>query len=174
MDRFHLAKCIPALTTCMLMGCMVKATPVAELAHYPVDGLEGLIARDGVTLDANDSYDGGGALRLEVSREKTIRLYETGDLDVENARLVYRAKLRTENVRGRVYLEMWCQFEGRGEFFSRAVESPLSGTNGWATQETAFHLRQGENPINVKLNLVIEGPGTVWIDDIHLVQGPLG
>lgn len=36
-----------------------------------------------------------------------------------------------------------------------------------------FFLQKGENPDNVKLNLVIEGKGTVWIDDIHLYKGPL-
>jgi hypothetical protein len=43
----------------------------------------------------------------------------------------------------------------------------------WVTQETPFFLKPGENPDNVKLNLVIEGKGTVWIDDISLVKGPL-
>ena len=28
------------------------------------------------------------------------------------------------------------------------------------------------NPSDVKLNLVIEGKGTVWIDDVRLLAGP--
>jgi hypothetical protein len=38
---------------------------------------------------------------------------------------------------------------------------------------TPFFLKKGENPENVKLNLVVDGVGTVWIDDIQLIRGPL-
>jgi hypothetical protein len=31
----------------------------------------------------------------------------------------------------------------------------------------------GENPDNVKLNFVVNGTGTIWIDDIRLLKGPL-
>lgn len=68
---------------------------------------------------------------------------------------------------------MWCQFSGKGEYFSRALHAPLSGSNEWTTQETPFFLKKGENPSNVKLNVVINGSGTVWVDDIRLIKGPL-
>ena len=78
--------------------------------------------------------------------------------------------MRTENFVGRAYLEMWCWFDDRGEFFSRDLYSPLTGNVDWSSEETIFNLKKGENPDNVKLNLVIEGKGTVWIDDIHLLE----
>jgi hypothetical protein len=40
-------------------------------------------------------------------------------------------------------------------------------------QETPFFLKKGENPDNVKINLVVNGKGSVWIDDIRLVKAPL-
>jgi hypothetical protein len=40
-------------------------------------------------------------------------------------------------------------------------------------EETPFFLKKGENPDNVKLNLVINGKGTAWIDDIRVLKGPL-
>ena len=46
-------------------------------------------------------------------------------------------------------------------------------TTDWSTQQTPFALKQGENPTHYKLNLVIEGKGTVWIDDISLLKTPL-
>jgi hypothetical protein len=39
--------------------------------------------------------------------------------------------------------------------------------------ETPFFLKRGEKPDNVKLNVVINGTGTVWIDDVKLLKGPL-
>jgi hypothetical protein len=68
---------------------------------------------------------------------------------------------------------MWCGFTGKGEFFSRGLQRPLSGTMEWTTVEIPFFLQKGQNPDNIKLNLVVNGKGTVWIDDIKLIKGPL-
>lgn len=156
----------------LLAGCSPPVAQVSELARYPIADLEGVIARSDVELDREVTSDGNGALRIRVDGPTTLRLFETGDLDVEDARLTYQARLRTEGVEGRAYLEMWCVFEGRGEYFSRNLDAALSGTNAWSTQETPFFLQKGENPSRVKLNLVIEGKGTVWIDDVRLLAGP--
>jgi hypothetical protein len=144
-----------------------------ELKHYPIESLEGLITRADVVIDKDITSDGNGSLRITADQPTTIRLYETGDIDAENVRLTYQAKVRTRDIQGKVYLEMWCQFTGRGEFFSRDLSSPLSGTTDWSAEETPFFLKKGENPDNVKINLVIDGRGTVWIDDVHLFKGPL-
>jgi len=141
--------------------------------RYPLDSLEGVITKSGVELDKAVSSDGGGSLKIVATGPTVVRLFETGPLDVDNARLIYQAKLRTEGVEGSVYLEMWCRFPGLGESFSRGLDRPLSGTTDWATAETPFFLKEGQKPDNVRLNLVINGKGTVWIDDIHLLKGPL-
>ena len=144
-----------------------------ELKRYPVDSLDGVIARTGLVFDKEISSDGNGSIRIATDGPTTVRLYETGDLDVEDALLTYQARMRTEKVEGKAYLEMWCQFPGGLEFFSKDLESALSGSTEWCTEMTPFFLKQGENPVNVKLNVVIEGKGTVWIDDIRLSKGPL-
>lgn len=154
-------------------GCTKKDTQVVELKQYPVDSLTGIITQDGVSFDKQITADGNGSLKITAAQPVTFMLYETGDIDIENARLTYRAKLKTENLEGKAYIEMWCRFPSKGEFFSRALQSPVSGTIDWSSQETPFFLQKGENPDNVKLNLVIDGKGTVWIDDIRLVRGPL-
>jgi hypothetical protein len=87
--------------------------------------------------------------------------------------LIYQAKVRTENVVGKVYLELWCNFPGKGVFFSRGLHTPLTGTTNWTSEETPFLLKKGDNPDNIKLNLVIDGKGTAWIDDIRLIKVPL-
>jgi hypothetical protein len=100
-------------------------------------------------------------------------LYEVHNLAVEDARLIYQARVRTEGIVGQVYLEMWCHFPGKGEFFSRGLQNSLTGSNEWVTMETPFFLKKGEKPDSVKLNLVVNGKGTAWIDDIRLLKGPL-
>ena len=165
--------CIALTVQIFVPGCSKPPSAIMEVKHYQIESLEGLITRTDIGVDKEITSDGNGSLRITANQPSTIRLYETGDINVENARLTYQAKVRTEGIQGKVYLEMWCQFTGKGEFFSRNMSTPLSGTTDWSTVETPFFLKKGENPDNVKLNLVIEGKGTVWIDDVHLLKGPL-
>jgi hypothetical protein len=148
-------------------------TTATELKNFPVDNLEGVISKSDVLLDKEISSDGNGSLKITVTKPTVVLLYEVKDIDIENARLIYQARVRTEKIEGQAYLEMWCHFSGKGDFFSRGLQSPLTGTTDWTTVETPFFLQKGENPDYVKLNLVINGKGTVWIDDIRLIKGPL-
>jgi hypothetical protein len=159
--------------TLLVVGCSKPSTQVTELRHYPLNDTEGILTVSHVTFDKRISSDGQGALRIGATKPTVVRLFEVRELDVENARLIYQAKVRTEGVDGQVYLEMWCHFPGKGEFFSRGLQTPLTGTTDWTIEETPFFLRKGEKPDVVKLNLVIDGTGTAWIDDIRLLKGPL-
>lgn len=40
-------------------------------------------------------------------------------------------------------------------------------------QETPSSLEKGQYPDNVPLNLLVDGSGTVWIDDVRLLSAPL-
>jgi hypothetical protein len=162
-----------SLVLALASGCSPASGSEEILAEFPIDSIDEVITRSGVTIDSEISADGSGSLRVEATEPTTVRIVEIEDPSVENARLIYRARLRSEGLVGKAYLEMWCIFPGLGEFFSRALHSPLSGTNEWTSQETPFFLKQGQDPSTVKLNLVVEGKGTVWIDQIVLAKGPL-
>jgi hypothetical protein len=150
-----------------------QGSDVTELEAFALDDLQGLITQSGVSIDKAISSDGNGSLRIDSTEPTKIHLFDTGDIDIENARLIYQAKVRTENLEGQVYLEMWCHFPVKGEFFSKGLMNPLTGTTDWTNLETPFLLKKGENPDNIKLNLVITGKGIVWIDDVRLVKGTL-
>lgn len=159
-----------SLAVALSLSCS-PATPIEEIVFQnPVSDLTGVLTQSGVEFDGRTTSDGTGSLKIHVTEPATIRLYEAGDVDVENARLLYRARIRTEGVQGRVYLEMWCHFPGQGEFFSRALHAPLTGTTDWTSQETPFFLEENQNPDQIKLNIVIDGRGTVWVDDVVLVR----
>ncbi len=160
-------------TIVLVLGCTQQLAEITELKHYPIDSTEHLISITDLHLDRSISSDGNGSLRATVTKPTVLRLFETGNIDIENAQLIYRAKIKTENVDGSVYIEMWCSFPTKGEFFSRVLQSPLSGSMDWSTQETPFFLQKGQNPDNVKLNLVVNGTGSVWIDNIRLMKRPL-
>ncbi len=149
-----------------LLACGSPPGPPETVRSYPLRSMDGVLTQDGVAFDSSQSSDGNGSLRIDTAG--SVRLFETGDVDAEKSRLIYSAKLRTEKLDGRAYLEMWCSYPGHGEFFSRALHAPLTGTTGWISQQTPFVLQAGQDCDNVKLNVVVEGSGTVWIDDIRL------
>jgi len=172
-ERVTILFCLVLTLFILCAGCSQPPDTVTELKRYQLDDMDGIISRTNVAMDRTVSSDGNGSLRITVNQPTTICIFETGAVDAHNARLTYQAKVRTEGLEGRAYLEMWCQFTGRGEFYSRGLASPVSGTANWSSQEIPFFLQKNQKPDNVKLNLVIDGKGTVWIDDIRLFKASL-
>ncbi len=127
---------------------------------------ERTITQDAVRLDED-------SIRIESAGSRTVRLFEVKDPGAQQCVLIYRAEMKGEKVEGRAYLEMWCCFPGRGEFFSKGLHQPLSGTSAWARFEIPFYLKRGEMPDLIKLNLVVEGGGVVWLRNIELLKTPL-
>jgi len=115
----------------------------------------------------------GDAWRVKTVNDRTVRLFEIPDPDVEQCILTYRAQMKTEAVRGRTYLEMWCRFPRGGEFFSKGFDNALKGTNDWTSCEIPFYLKKGQNPDLLKLNLVVEGEGEVWLRNVQILYTPM-
>jgi hypothetical protein len=120
------------------------------------------------TIDRNLVVDGDAWL-IECDESRTVRLFELADPAPDNCLLFYRATMRAENLSGRAFLEMWCRLPGRGEFFSKGIHQPLRGATGWSSFEVPFRLRKGQRPDLIKLNVVVEGAGRVWIKDVELL-----
>jgi hypothetical protein len=113
-----------------------------------------------------------GAWQASCTSTQVFRVFEVPDPRVENCIVLYQAKVKTEGLRGRAYLEMWCRFPGQGEAFSRGFDNVVSGTTGWVNCQTPFFLKAGEKPDLIRLNLVVEGPGKVSLKDIRLEATP--
>ena len=128
--------------------------------------LDATITKEVITSDSN------GWL-VDVEETQTIRLFEINDPQVENCMLTYRADIKTENVKNRTYLEMWCRLSSQGEFFSKGFHNSLKGSNDWGTYEVPFYLKRDQRPDQVKLNLTVEGSGKVWMRNIELSYTPL-
>jgi hypothetical protein len=152
---------------CLVLGPQVSATEIHRLNLDNADDLGTT-----VSVDPKIKIEGKGAIRILTKWPTTICLDQISKLNLENTRLVYQAKVKTENLEGAVFLEMWCQV-GAGQYFARGLNSTVSGTTDWRTIETAFMLNKGQNARAVTLNLVINGMGTVWVDDVRLSEQPL-
>ncbi len=130
-------------------------------------GTDDTLSRDCVTAEQD-------AWVVDAAEQQTVHLFEVKDPMVEQCTLAYRARLKTEGLAGRAYLEMWCRLPGRGEFFSKGLHQTVKGTTDWGSYEIPFYLKKGQRPDLIKLNLVVEGTGKVWIKDVELLMTPLG
>jgi hypothetical protein len=130
-------------------------------------------AADQPTITQSSIRAEQGAWRIDATGKQTIRLFEVEDPAVEQCLLTYRAELKAEGLNGHAFLEMWCRLPGQGEFFSKGHQQAVSGTVNWARYEIPFYLKRGQKPDLIKLNLAVEGPGTVWLRKIELLKTPL-
>ncbi len=173
MARGMVAMAAIVAVAALFAGCGKRAGQVEELKSFPLDYPGGLLTQSNLEIDTTISADGKASLKITAPDTTVVRLYEVSGIDIENARLIYQAKLRCKDLTGKAFLEMWCHFPGTGEYFSRGLQTPVSGTMDWITAETPFLLKEGEKPDIIRLNLAIAGKGDVWIDDIRLLKAPL-
>src|SRR2546428_244346 len=125
------------------------------------------------TLNRDRITVAGEGWLVDSTEQQTIRLFEIQGPQVERCLLTYRAKMKTDSLAGGAYLEMWCRLPGRGEFFSKGLQQKASGTTDWASYEIPFSLKKEERPDLIKLNLVVEGKGKVWLKEVQLLKTPL-
>jgi len=126
-----------------------------------------------VASDPVVKAEGKASIRIETSWPVTVCLGAVAGPDIENARLVYRAKVKSDLAGQRIaFLEMWAHVDG-GQYFSRGMNDVVQGTSDWKTIQTPFMFEKGQKPEKVTLNIVINGTGTVWVDDIVLSREPL-
>jgi hypothetical protein len=124
-----------------------------------------------IQTDSQEKAEGKGSIKITTQWPTTICLGEVASLDVENSKLVYKAKVKSD-LDGTAFLELWAHVGG-GQYFSRGMNDVVSRKTDWKIIQTPFLFEKGQRPEKVTLNLVINGRGTVWIDDIVLSKESL-
>ena len=147
--------------------------------NFPISNIEEIITRSGVSIDNDITSDGNGALFVDAASLVTVELFELEQENFKNKRLTFKAQMRsedlksTEDMRGISYIELIALFPDGEELISRGPRVPVSGTTDWRLADTVLYLDSGHAPDSVKLNLVVEGQGKVWLDDASLEVIPL-
>jgi hypothetical protein len=124
-----------------------------------------------IQADSNTKIEGKASIQVVTLWPTTVCLGQVTGLDVENSRLIYRAKVKSD-IEGAAFLEMWAHIEGR-KYFSKGMNNPIKGNSDWQKRQIPFIFHKGQQPSRVTLNLVVNGIGTVWIDDITLLKESL-
>jgi hypothetical protein len=124
-----------------------------------------------IETDPRVKIEGKGSVRITTKHPTTVCIGEVTGLDIEDAALIYKAMVKS-NLEGGAYLEMLVHVGG-GQYFSKGMNDPIIGESDWRLLQTPFIFQVGQNPGKVLLNIVINGKGTVWIDDVVLSETPL-
>ena len=161
---------IIATAVALVLLILIPSAIGQELQRLPLDSASSLGTT--VLTDPAVKKEGKGSIKISTLGPTNICLGIVQPLKVENARLVFQARVKSENLEGAAFLEMWCEVGG-GRYFSRGMDSTVAGTMDWQILQTPFFLQAGQQVNRVTLHIVINGRGTVWVDDVVLFKEPL-
>ena len=152
-----------------VLALIASSTWAEDLKKLSLDDASAI----GTTIqsDTEVKAEGKSSIKITTLWPTIICLGEVKGLDIEGAKLVYKAKVKSD-LEGTAFLEMWAHVSG-GQYFSRGMNDVVSQKTDWKTIQTPFLFQKGQKPDKVTLNLVVNGRGTVWIDDIVLSKEPL-
>jgi len=148
---------------------VVSSTQAEDLKKLNLDNAS--VIGTTIQTDTQVKAEGGGSIKITTQWPTTICLGEVKGLTIEGAKLVYKAKVKSD-LEGTAFLEMWAHVAG-GQYFSKGMNDVVSQKTDWKIIQTPFLFQKGQKPDKVTLNIVINGKGTVWIDDIVLSKEPL-
>ena len=157
------------IITLILMTLVSSLTMAADLKKLPLDDAAAI----GTTIqtDLKIKTEGKGSIKITTLHPTVVCLGEVAGLDVEKAKLIYKAKVKCD-LEGGAFLEMWVHI-GKGQYYSRGMNDFVTKKADWKTIQTPFIFQKGQSPDKVTLNIVINGKGTVWVDAAVLSKEPL-
>ncbi len=148
----------------LLVGLAAVSARAEDLKRLNLD--DASVIGTVIQTDTQVKVEGKASIKITTAWPTTICLGEVAGLDVENATLIYKARVKSD-LDGTAFLELWAHIGG-GRFFSRGTNDVVTQKTDWKTIQTPFVFRAGQKPDRVTLNLVINGKGTVWVDDVVL------
>ena len=150
------------LCICIAWGDAVRSE---DLVRLDLDRLDNLGLQ--FSIDRSQNTEGKGSLKIETQWPTTVCLGVVEKPDIEQGKLVYSADVKCD-LEGRAFLEMWCYVGGK-PYFSRGLDAPAEGSvKEWKGLKTPFIFQKGQRPDQVVLNIVIQGKGTLWVDNLVL------
>jgi hypothetical protein len=115
----------------------------------------------------------GDVLRASALGRTAIPIFQLKNVGFRNCALLLRARVRSEKLTAKAYLEMDCVIAGKGTFFSKALQDAVIGTQDWRWHQTPFFLRGNEECQELYVKMVFEGGGQILMKEIELFRAPI-
>ena len=94
-----------------------------------------------IQTDTQVKAEGKGSIKITTQWPTTICLGEITELNIEDAKLVYKAKVKSD-LEGTAFLEMWAHI-GDGQYFSRGMNDTVQQKTDWKVTQTPFLFQKG-------------------------------
>ena len=167
-----------------MIGVMLMGLATVAFAEEPLRTITWSQAQQGAERQDVEVIPADGETpfaRLCVVKEgpdeEVIPLFALENPGITKANYALIGKVRTKDVEGEGYLEMWNHFPDGGAYFSRTLASYgpmkcLKGTQGWRYFVLPFHIvdDNGLRPTELTFDVFLPGKGTVEIGPLTLVQ----
>ncbi|HSJ01418.1 MAG TPA: hypothetical protein VK956_03155, partial [Verrucomicrobium sp.] len=126
-----------------------------------------------VKVDTSETTDGDGSLKVTAAHGAVVTVGELGwpGLNASEA-LWCEAQLKCADAPGGAYLEIWCDLADGSRVSTKAKDLAVRDTAGWLAVRVPVVVKRPVEIRGIKVNLVIEGPGTAWVDDIRFLALP--
>jgi hypothetical protein len=111
-------------------------------------------------IDENVVVDGEG-WSVDCHQPQTYRLFEVPNPGVGTGMVSFSASMISQNLKGRVYVEMIYRMPDGTEHSVKDVQDAMSVTNKLSGSKARHVFKEGEKPDLFKLNLVVEGRGKI-------------
>lgn len=142
-----------------------------ELARFPLDGE--VPPGRAASFDPGVSQDGNGSLRVTTAEGGLLRLYDLDELGIVQGQVTLTGFLRSRDLGGQAMLELRCRPAEGDAAFVRGLQSAATGNTDWRAQEIRFtDPALCRDPVSIQINLLIQGAGTVWVDNLRLWSVP--
>jgi hypothetical protein len=113
------------------------------------------------------------AFVVQAAENTIVPLFEIEKPGLETCMVTYKANAKAEDLAGKAYLEMQFKFPKKGEHTAKGLDSAVSGSTDWIPVEAPVFLDGSQQPDSMKLNLVVEGKGTIRLKDVEITKTPV-
>jgi hypothetical protein len=120
-----------------------------------------------ISIDKETTADGNGSIKVEAAHSALVTIADQKNLSVSRDNTLWcTLRVKCAGVKQRAHLEMWCEVADGTRAFSQGLDQLLIGDSDWREIRLPMMVNGDFTVSRALVNVVIEGPGTVWVDEV--------
>jgi serine/threonine protein kinase len=150
-----------------------RAARYSTVAHQMCDTLTQVGTSVAIDPVNRSTPEAGGSLRIESVQGAVISVAELKDVKATSGgRIMCNALLKCENAPGGAYLYLLVETNDGTQLASQKPAQMVGGTQSWLPTNSHVDLKPGTQVSRIWVNAVVQGTGTLWVDDIQIFHEP--
>lgn len=126
-----------------------------------------------VVVDAVETTDGDGSLRIEAAHGAVLTLGELAGIQMTEGEILWcEARVKCRDLKQGGHLELWGELADGSRVLGRGGDQGLQGDQDWRIVRIPLEVGRATELRRVFVNGVISGPGTLWVDEVRFTAVP--